>query len=47
MCVDVEVDNLDFCKVKIDLKKDRNLLGTIKVESDIQGGDELYPEDEL
>jgi hypothetical protein len=38
------VDYLILCKVEIDLKKDQKLLKTIKVDSDIQGGEELEPE---
>ena len=36
-----------LCKVKIDLKKDRKLLKTVKVKGDFEGGEELEPEDEL
>jgi hypothetical protein len=39
-----DVDDLILCKVEINLKKDRKLLKTIKVDSDIQGGEELEPE---
>ncbi|KIM72350.1 hypothetical protein PILCRDRAFT_93498 [Piloderma croceum F 1598] len=40
----IDADLLDLWKVEIDLKKDQKLLKTIKVDSDIQGGEELEPE---
>jgi hypothetical protein len=43
-CRYVDTNDLILCKVEIDLKKDQKLLKTIKVDSDIQGGEELEPE---